>query len=168
MQRDNHTFLPHTRTVVFKCSAGLEILQTRFRKNRIMTTPKPFVLNPYDQELDLAKREHLKLYTDGCIGLSEKSKFDGKRENYSSFVKLIGKRMEKFRTKKCLKIATEWEASGTSPELATEKGIVDLFSSNAATTEEVEAHCAAVWSVEDLAHAESKNMFVRVKSKPGD
>ena len=133
-----------------------------------MATPKPFVLNPYDQELDLAKREHLKLYTDGCIGFSENSKFDGKRENYSSFVKLIGKRMERFRTKTYLKIVTNCEASGTSPELATEKGIVDLFSSNAATTEEVEAHCAAVWSVEDLAHAESKNMFVHVKSKPGD
>ena len=64
--------------------------------------------------------------------------------------------MEKFRTKTCLKIAIEWEAFGTSPELATEKGIVDLFSSNAATTEEVEAHCAAVWSVEDLVHAEFK------------
>ena len=52
--------------------------------------------------------------------------------------------------------------------MATGKGIVDLFSSNAATTEEVEAHCAAVWSVEDLAHAEYKNMFVQAKSKPGD
>ena len=134
-----------------------------------MATPKPVaVLNPYDQELDLSKREHLKLYTDGCIGLSEKSKFDGKRENYPGFVKLIGKRMERFRTKTCLNITTEWEASGTSPELVTEKGIVDLFSSNAATTEEVEVHCAAVWSVEDLVHAESKNLFVRTTSKPGD
>ena len=76
--------------------------------------------------------------------------------------------MEKFRTKTCLKIAIEWEAFGTSPELATEKGIVDLFSSNAATTEEVEVHCAAVWSVEDLVHAESKNLCVRTTSKPGD
>ena len=107
MQGDSSTFLPHTRTVVSKCSAGLELFQERFRQNRIMSAPTPFVLNPYYQELDLAKREHLKLYTDGCIGLSEKSKFDGKRENYSSFVKLIGKRMERFRTKTCLKIATE-------------------------------------------------------------
>ena len=76
--------------------------------------------------------------------------------------------MERFRTKICLKIATELEASGTSSELATEKGIVDLFSSDAATTEEVEVHCAAVWSVEDVVHAESKNLFVRITSKPGD
>ena len=76
MQKNCNSFLPHTRTVVFKSSVGLRLFQTRFRKTRIMATP--FVLNPYDQELDLAKREHLKLYTDGCIGLSEKSKFDGK------------------------------------------------------------------------------------------
>ena len=169
MQGDHNTFLPHTRTVIFRCSAGLERFQRKFRQDRIMATPKPvFVLNPYDQELDLSKREHLKLYTDGCVGLSEKSKFDEKRENYSSFVKLIGKKMERFRTKTCLKIATEWEASDTSPELVTEKGIVDLFSSNAATTEEVEARYAAVWSVKDLVHTESKNLFVRTTSKPGD
>ena len=66
--------------------------------------------------------------------------------------------MERFRTKTCLKIATEWEATGTSPELATKEGIVDLFCINATTTEQVEVHCAAVWSVEDLAHDESKNM----------
>ena len=76
--------------------------------------------------------------------------------------------MERFRTKTCLKIATEWEATGTSPELATKEGIVDLFCINTATTEQVEAHCAAVWSVKDLAHAESKNMFAQATSKPGD
>ena len=87
-----------------------------------MATPETvFVLNPYDQELDLSKRELIKLYTDGCVGLLEKSKYYKKRENYSSFVKVIGKKMERFRTKTCLNIATELEASGTSPELVTEK-----------------------------------------------
>ena len=32
----------------------------------------------------------------------------------------------------------------------------------------MEAHCAIVWSVEDLVHAEFKNLFVRTTSKPGD
>ena len=60
-----------------------------------------FILNPYDQELDLTKKDHLRLYVDGCAGLKE-VKFDGKIENYPSFVKLIGKPMEEIRVKECL------------------------------------------------------------------
>ena len=81
-----------------------------------MTT---FMINLYSQELDLSKRDHLKLYNDGCVGLPEKVKRGGKRDHYSGFVKLIGKIMERFRKKPCLKISTEWEALSTDPELAT-------------------------------------------------
>ena len=40
-----------------------------------------------------------------------------KIENYPRFVKLIGKMMEETRVKECLRIGTEWESSGTNPEI---------------------------------------------------
>ena len=67
-----------------------------------------------------------------------------KEVNYSGFVKLVGKRVESFRMKAYMTIATEWEISGTALELLKKKGIVELFNSNSATTEQVSAHCASV------------------------
>ena len=58
-----------------------------------------FILNPYDNVLDLTDRVHLKLFTGGYTGLEKDVKFDGKRQNYKNFVKLIGKNMDTRRVK---------------------------------------------------------------------
>ena len=55
-----------------------------------MTT---FLLNPYDAPLDLSDKEDRKLYQDACKGLLEEDRFDGKRESYPSFVKLIEQKL---------------------------------------------------------------------------
>ena len=108
------------------------LLNKTARAAKLSKMSTTFILNPYDQELDLTKKDHLRLYLDGCTGLKEEVKFNGKIENYPSFVKLIGKRMEEIRVKECLQIATEWESSGTNPELPVANKILDLFDSNGA------------------------------------
>ena len=50
-----------------------------------------------------------------AVVLGEDMEFDGKREYYLDFVKLMGKRMEGIRVKKQLKVATKWEVADTVP-----------------------------------------------------
>ena len=65
-----------------------------------------FYINPYDQTLDLSQKEHLKLYTDACLGIEDKEKrFDGNPEDYDDFVKLILEKMTNTRVKNALKVA---------------------------------------------------------------
>ena len=89
-----------------------------------MTTT--FYINPYDQELDLSKKEHQKLYLDGCEGIEKEERFDGSHEKYSSFLKLIGTKMEDIRVKTCLKVATEWETTGDDIENPVAGDILDM------------------------------------------
>ena len=131
-------------------------------------TMMSFIINPYEQTFDLTDRAHLKLYTDGCQGLAKEVKFDGKRENYGNFVKLIGKIMDARRIKGNLKIATTWETTGTIPELPNADGMQDLFNSNSATEEQVDEHCRLVWSEADFNHADSAKLLTRVVTKPVD
>ena len=65
-----------------------------------------FIISHYDQVLDLTDKSHLKLFTDGCKGLPTEVKFNGTREKYGDFAKLIGKAMDTRRVKDILKVAT--------------------------------------------------------------
>ena len=83
---------------ISRIQAGFKrIIVFRRKYNNLIATKRmaAFILNPYDQKLDLTTREHLKLYTDGCEGLEKDVRFDGKREHYQEFVKLVGARMER-------------------------------------------------------------------------
>ena len=48
-----------------------------------------FILNPYETVLDLTKKEDRKLFLDAWKWLPERNKFDGKRENFGNFAKLL-------------------------------------------------------------------------------
>ena len=124
-----------------------------------MTT---FILNPYDQCLDLSKKEHLRLYMDGCEGLKKEQRFDGKRGNYDKFVKLFGKRMKDTRVKECLRISVEWEKSGTNPELPIADKMIDLFQLNAASKDQVKNHCDLIWNTADFSDPASSKLFCHV------
>ena len=65
-----------------------------------------FILNPYDGNLDLNNKDDRKLFRDGCNRLKEKDLFDGKKENYSNFIKLLEPELESVRVMECLKIPT--------------------------------------------------------------
>ena len=156
-----------TRSQRSRANPGISHFQILFR-NGIAIRPviMAFVLNPYDQVLDITQKEHLKLYIDGCEGLEKDLHFDGKRENYDKFVKLIGNRMTRVRVKEYLKISTEWETVGTDPELPVDDKIIDLFSSNVASKEEVKDHCDIVWNDAAFADPSSSKLFIRVDTKP--
>ena len=66
-----------------------------------MTT---FLLNSHDVKLDLTDKGHRRLYQDACKVLLEANRFDGRRENYKNFVKLIEKEFKKTHMMEVLKI----------------------------------------------------------------
>ena len=108
-----------------------------------------FLLNPYDSTLNIADKDDRKLYQDACKGLPEANRFDGKRHNYADFTKLIAKHLKDTRVMEALKIAVKWDTSAADTEgqkLPTTEGIIDLFSSNKVTKEQVVEHCELVWS----------------------
>ena len=157
-------------------SEAISKIQRLFRRvrsvnqnqNLVLSTMTTFILNPYDQCLDLSKREHLRLYTDGCEGLEKEQRFDEKRRNYDKFVKLFGKRMKDTRVKECLRISVEWEKSGTNPELPIADKMIDLFQSNAASKDQVKNHCDLIWNTADFGDPASSKLFCDVTIKPND
>ena len=123
-----------------------------------------FFVNPYSQVLNLSDKSYLKLYTDGCKGLERKIKFDGKRENFNDFVKLISQKMSNRKVKECLAIATEWATSGKNPEQPTV--FKDIFATSKSTSDEITDHCDRIWSTEDFAHVDSSKLPKIVAIKP--
>ena len=72
-----------------------------------------FLLNPYDATLDLTDKDDRNLYQEGCKGLKDKDTFNGKKENYSSFVKLIERDFNGNRTMEALKVCTAWNSQAS-------------------------------------------------------
>ena len=64
-----------------------------------------FLLNPYDAVLDLADKDDMKLFQEGCKGLQKEDIFDGKKQNYSNFVKLIERDFTSTRTMEALEVS---------------------------------------------------------------
>ena len=142
-------------------------IQNLFRSKRVAIPTPPmaaFFLNPYSQVLDLTDKSHLKLYTDGCKGLDKELQFDGKKEKYNDFVKLIGQKMSNRKVKECFAIATEWEASGVEPEQPTK--FKNVYTSSDSTDVEIQDHCNIIWSTEDFGRPKSSKLPKIVATKP--
>ena len=106
-----------------------------------------FLINSYDVDLNLADKDDRKLFKDGCAGLKEADLFDGKKENYVNFTKLLENELESVRLTECLKIPTEWVADGN---IAARRGPIldkkiDIFHSNLCTKDQLSAYCDLVW-----------------------
>ena len=114
-----------------------------------------FLLNPYDGDLDLNDKEDRKLFKDGCVGLKEKDLFDGKKQNYTNFCKLLEPELESVRLMECMTIPTEWPTTGTAEQkrVPTEEGMIDIFNSNLCTVDELEDYCDLVWSTSAYGNA---------------
>ena len=51
-----------------------------------------FILNPYSVDLDLSDKDDRKLFQQGCKGIKKEADFfDGKREDFDDFCKLMEK-----------------------------------------------------------------------------
>ena len=112
-----------------------------------------FMLNPYDADLDISDKDDRKLFTEGYKGVSKKDIFDGRKQNYSNFVKLIEGNLNSKRTMSALKISTKWEAgddTDTSKRTPLLEGDIDLFKSNEVKREELDEYIALVWSDSDF------------------
>ena len=102
-----------------------------------------FILNPYDADLDLSNKDDRKLFLDACKGLPKKDRFDGKRQNFGNFTKLIEQQLNTIRVTEAMEIQTKWNQGTRAPDPT---GTVNIFTSNKATREQVEYHCDLVWS----------------------
>ena len=67
-------------------------------------------------------------------------------------MKLMGKAFKTFRLMDILKVSTEWES--TKPANPVKDKIVDLFQSNAVTTNQVKAQADLIWSHSDLVNTD--------------
>ena len=108
-----------------------------------------FLLNPYEADLDQSDKDDRKLFAEASKGLKEENLFEGKRENFPTFSKLIEKKFHDARIMKCLNVPTLWnEGAGTVTERRTPiaDGMVDFFSSFRGTRKELQDHCDLVWA----------------------
>ena len=131
-----------------------------------MTT---FIFNPYDATLNLSDKEDRKLYQDACKGLTSEDRFDGKRENYPNFVKLIEQSLQDVRVMETLEISTRWDQSATDPDdrrLPVQDDIIDIFRSHKATEQQVADHCDLVWA--NTAHLQTPKYFARFGNPPSN
>ena len=107
------------------------------------------ILNPYDLDLDLTDKDDRKLFAEASQGLAEKSHFDGKRETFAAFSKLMEKEFDDVRIMKCLSVPTKWDvgaATVAGRRIPTAAGKVDFFSSYTGERADIEEYCNLVWS----------------------
>ena len=129
-----------------------------------------FLLNPYDAILDLADKDDRKLYQEACKGLKEKDLFDGKKENYSSFINLIEKVLSTTSLMDALKSHTQWDTGSSIVEdqrTLKINGIIVIFISNQATKEKVEDHVNIVQNDSDFG-ATNPMYFTKFDKAPKD
>ena len=77
----------------------------------ITSTIATFKTNSYDRLLNLDKVSDLKLYKEAVKGLEKDDKFDGKKEHFDTFQKLMGKSFREVKCMEGLLIPTEWDST---------------------------------------------------------
>ena len=129
-----------------------------------------FVLNLYDNLLDLTNRDNRKLFQDACRCLKGEDKFSGKKADYNNFVKLISKSFEDMRLMEALLIPTKWDTGNADDALKrvpTEACMVNLFKVHSVTKEQVKAKSELVW-VDTAFGADTPKYFARFGTAPVD
>ena len=125
--------------------------QSRAHSRRTSTiTMTTFITNPYEKVLDLNDPSDLKLYKEAVKGLEKEDKFDGKKENFDKFQKLMGKSFKEFRCMEALTIPTKWDSNNAVNE---NKRMVlveeDLFGTSKISKEDVKRKAELVWATTD-------------------
>ena len=99
-----------------------------------------FILNPYLADLDLSDKDDRKLFQEGCKGFKKEADFfDGKREDFDDFCKLMEKEFEQTKMMDCLYIPTSWSTNGTAEQnqIPEADGMVDIFETHQVKQEKV-------------------------------
>ena len=84
-----------------------------------------FILNPYNRTLDISTKEGLQLYINAKKGIEKEDRFDGTKDKYSKFVKLMGKAFKTYQMMGIFKLPTKWEAG--DPTNPSNEGTINLF-----------------------------------------
>ena len=141
-------------------------IRTRIAKRGIrLRATMAFILNPFQADIDLSNKEDKKLFEKGCEGLAKEDKFDGKREKYTTFMKLMKVAIEGVKLMDTLVLGTTYDATVTAPRPP--KTSVNLFETNAVTDDEVSSHCNLVWS-DSVFGADTPQYFTTFKTLPTD
>ena len=129
-----------------------------------------FIINPYDNVLDLKDNHDIKLFQEGSKGLKETDKFSGKNVDYSNFEKLMGKSFDDVRLMEALMIPTIWDTSNANAALQkvpTEEGLLDLFTTHKLSKSQVKSKSNLVWA--STAHgADTPKYFARFTTAATD
>eukprot|EP00957_Ditylum_brightwellii_P047276 3591401-Ditylum_brightwellii.AAC.1 len=103
-----------------------------------------FILNPYDTDIDLSNKEGRKLYDAWCTGVEKEQRFDGSKERFSNFQKMIGHQMNNLCMMDVLDVAVAWDATTPAPQNPSE--VTNVFDSRGITRAQVERHADLVWA----------------------
>ena len=95
---------------------------------------KIFLLNPYDADLDISKKDDKRLFLDGCKGIPG-FEFNGERNEIGKFQKLLKVDLDDCRLGETLEIATNWKAGVRNPET-----IPDIFRNNGIKLGKIKDH----------------------------
>eukprot|EP00957_Ditylum_brightwellii_P013136 992677-Ditylum_brightwellii.AAC.1 len=106
------------------------------RTRNLLLRNMAFILNPYNTILDLSNKEDRKMFELGTKELEEKRRFNGRKEAFNDFAKLIGHKMKEIRVLEALEVAVEWTKA--SPSNATK--VVNIFESTGNKSKKTEEH----------------------------
>ena len=129
-----------------------------------------FVLNPYENLLDLTNRDDRKLFQGTCKVLKEEDKFSGRKAEYNNVVKLIGKSFGDVRLMEVLLIPIKWYTNNANDALKrvpTEAGMVNSFKVYSVTKAQVKAKSELVW-IDTTFGADTPKYFARFGTAPVD
>eukprot|EP00957_Ditylum_brightwellii_P208060 15355667-Ditylum_brightwellii.AAC.1 len=116
----------------------------RTRTNQAMIPMMSFILNPYDNALDLSDKDDRKLSKTRYKGLESAQRFDGRKESFNNFAKVVSHQIKKVRLTEALEIATDWDALMVAPRLP--KMIVNIFKKKEVSKDTLKAHMDLVWA----------------------
>ena len=128
-----------------------------------------FILNPYLADLDLSDKDDRKLFQEGCKDFKKEADFfDGKREDFDDFCKLMEKEFEQTKMMECLYVPTSWPTTGTAEQnrIPEADGMVDIFETHQLEREKVRDYSELVWA--DTTHGgNTPKYYVNFATAPG-
>eukprot|EP00957_Ditylum_brightwellii_P043426 3292609-Ditylum_brightwellii.AAC.1 len=103
-----------------------------------------FILNLNDNTLDLSDKEDRKLFENNSKGLETALRFNGRKETFNNFLKLVSHQIKKVRLVEVLEIATKWDTRTVTPRPP--QTIVNIFNKKEVTKDDLKTHMDLVWA----------------------
>eukprot|EP00957_Ditylum_brightwellii_P043071 3263054-Ditylum_brightwellii.AAC.1 len=123
-----------------------------------------FILNLFDQNIDLTDKEDQMLFKARGKGLDKDKGFDGTKDKFLDSQKLIGEKMKANRLIQCLNVSMEW----TTVKPSSPGQVTNIFNSRNATQEQVEKHINLVWANTSFGPADTETLNYFVTCNPAD